>query len=258
MNCHICGKLSNPYAQARVLEKFPVQYFRCTGCGFIQTEDPYWLPQAYARAITVQDTGLVRRNLHLARFTRVVIAFLLREQGPFLDYGGGYGLLVRLLRDRGFDFYRHDPACENLFAAGFDLKDAAHHDFKLVTAYEVFEHLRQPRAEVEQMLQYSGNLLFSTQLLPPGSPQPGEWWYFGPEHGQHISFYTLKALQELAEAFHLNLLSNGAHLHLLSAEKQSPALFRLLVHPKIFVPASLLARRHSLLTEDSHKARKHG
>jgi hypothetical protein len=40
----------------------------------------------------------------------------IKKNGTFVDIGGGYGLLTRLMRDRGFDFYWKDPHCENIFA----------------------------------------------------------------------------------------------------------------------------------------------
>ncbi len=48
------------------------------------------------------------------------------------------------------------------------------------------------------MLKISRNILFTTTLLPSPMPQPGTWWYYGLEHGQHISFYSLETLQSIA------------------------------------------------------------
>ena len=65
-------------------------------------------------------------------------------KAKFLDYGGGYGMLVRLMRNYGFDFYYFDKYCQNLFANGFDLKDSACSRFELLTAFELFEHFSEP------------------------------------------------------------------------------------------------------------------
>ena len=35
---------------------------KCPKCGYVQTETPYWLEQAYVHAINRSDTGLLRRN----------------------------------------------------------------------------------------------------------------------------------------------------------------------------------------------------
>ncbi len=63
MQCQICHSLSRPLFSAPVLGKYRVSYFRCEHCGFLQTESPYWLPEAYQEPITRQDTGYVHRNL---------------------------------------------------------------------------------------------------------------------------------------------------------------------------------------------------
>ncbi len=43
---------------AKVLGKYDVQYYQCVITGFIQTEEPYWLEEAYSSAITKLDIGL--------------------------------------------------------------------------------------------------------------------------------------------------------------------------------------------------------
>lgn len=84
----------------------------------------------------------------------------------------------------------------------------------MLTAFEVFEHLEDPIEEFEKMLYFSENILFSTELVPGNNPTPATCWYFAPETGQHISLYTLKSLQILAEKYSLHFYSNGATLHM--------------------------------------------
>src|SRR5574338_82691 len=64
--CRICGSRSEPYAAGMVLDKYKVQYYSCGNCGFIQTESPYWLEEAYSSAIARSDIGLIGRNIKLA------------------------------------------------------------------------------------------------------------------------------------------------------------------------------------------------
>jgi len=54
------------------------------------------------------------------------------------------------------------------------------------------------------MLQLSKTIIFSTEILPIPVPKPDDWWYYAFEHGQHISFYSLKTLNILAKKFGLN------------------------------------------------------
>lgn len=250
MKCHICAASADPFSSAVILGKYTADYFRCPECGFICTEEPYWLEEAYSSAITGSDVGLVRRNSRLAPIVRLLLTTFFDTKGRFLDFAGGYGLLVRMLRDSGFDFRWYDRYCKNLFAAGFgaDLKDGIRYD--LVTAFEVFEHLADPAGGLDEMLQHSKNILFTTDLLPEPAPKPDEWWYYGVEHGQHVSFYTGKSLALLAEKRGLHFYTNGATVHLFTEKKLSAPLFFLLArHRTARLIAPLLVNR-SLLEAD--------
>jgi hypothetical protein len=201
-----------------------VTFFRCGRCGFIQTEEPYWLAEAYREPINATDTGYVQRNIECAQVTRAVIHWLKRSEGPFVDYGGGYGIFVRMMRDLGFDFRLMDKFCPNLFARGFEAEDSTR--YRLLTAFEVFEHLPNPREELERMLKLSDVILFGTRLAPGDRESFARWDYLGLEHGQHVSFFTFEALARLAADFGLHLCSNFGTLHLLSREHFSARIFR--------------------------------
>jgi hypothetical protein len=81
-----------------------ISYFRCNSCGFIQTEEPFWLDEAYVDVINLSDVGYVSRNIHLARITGAILRMFYNADGQFVDFGGGHGLLVRFMRDAGFVF----------------------------------------------------------------------------------------------------------------------------------------------------------
>jgi uncharacterized Zn finger protein len=42
-NCKICGHLSQKFDVAKILNKYNVNYYCCLECGFVQTDEPYWL-----------------------------------------------------------------------------------------------------------------------------------------------------------------------------------------------------------------------
>jgi hypothetical protein len=254
-DCRICSAGTELFGSATVLGKFPVCYFKCSRCGFIQTEEPYWLDEAYNSAITASDIGYVSRNLSQASLTEALIQVFFRPEKRFLDFGGGYGLFVRILRDRGFDYYRYDEFCTNVFATGFDVSgsnlSAEGEGYDLLTAFEVFEHLERPHHELEKMLALSKNILFSTVLLPGEPPPIGQWWYYGLEHGQHVSFYTSAALAELASHYGLHFVTDGNSLHLFSQCRVSPPLFRFILrHRKLVWLINKLRARQSLLPRD--------
>ncbi|WP_299285178.1 class I SAM-dependent methyltransferase [uncultured Mucilaginibacter sp.] len=212
---------------------------------------PHWLDEAYSSAITKQDIGLVHRNLSFAPIVSCLISFIFNKKGRFIDFGGGYGLLTRIMRDKGYEYYRYDTYCENLFAKDFDKVSPASPDYELLTAFELFEHLVNPVEELKEMLKWSTNIFFSTEIQKPDLKSPEDWWYIMPETGQHIAFYTVKSLRLLGEKFNLNFYTNGVNLHLFTKNKISPIKFKL---STTYLSAKLLdyfaSKNESLLMKD--------
>ena len=199
--CKICGTTTEDFDEAVMLSQYCVHYYLCPNCGFIQTEEPYWLDEAYSDAIVDSDIGLVGRNVFLSNKVAAILSFCLPHCKSFLDYGGGYGIFVRLMRDAGFDFEWFDKYCNNLFAKSFE-KKKKHYD--VVTAFELFEHLPNPMEEIRQLILLGDSILFTTLLVPNSVPKVSDWWYYAPHGGQHISFYTERALQYIAKSFDLH------------------------------------------------------
>ncbi len=213
MICKVCNSSTQRVFTSKILEKHDVKYFKCDNCGYLCTEEPFWLEEAYSRSINLSDTGLLDRNIYFSKVLSVLIYFYFNKNGIFLDYAGGYGVFTRLMRDIGFDFYWHDPYTQNLFANGFEKDIKPDSRFELITAFEVFEHLVNPKEEISKMLRLSDTIVFSTELLPREIPEPKDWWYYGFNHGQHISFYSEKTLRALANQLKLNYYNvNGIHI----------------------------------------------
>lgn len=213
MKCKICGAKSLLFGNTKITGKYFVDYYYCPICGFMQTEDPYWLPESYSTPITKSDVGLINRNLLMAEKTRNFILLCLDPGQRFVDYGGGYGLFTRWMRDLGFDFYHYDPVCQNLFAEGFEA--SPRETYSLVTAWEVLEHLVDPLTEIRKMLDFGPFLLFSTLLLPDEPMPLPSWWYYGVEHGQHVALYSQKTISYIANAFNQSVLFSNGSLHLI-------------------------------------------
>jgi len=251
MNCKICATNQIAYAQARILSKYDIQYFQCPSCGFIQTETPYWLGEAYTEVIASSDVGVVSRTISLAETTAHYISLLFNSNGRYLDYGGAYGMFVRAMRDKGFDFFWYDKYAKNLLSSGFEAK--LNDSFDLVTSFEVLEHIADPLTEIEKMLHFSTNLLFSTQLIPASQPKPDHWQYFALETGQHVSFYSLKSLEVIANKFDLNLHSSGGYLHLMTPKNIPAPLFLLLTNKITWKFCRFFFARTSLHQADFNK-----
>lgn len=250
MNCKICGSISYDFADGKIINKYSIKYYQCGHCGFTQTEEPYWLDETYAQPNNDSDTGVIRRNIVTATISRAIIFAFFNPSARFVDYGGGYGMFVRLMRDYGFAFYRVDKYCQNLFAKGFDLEEPVGDPLELLTAFEVFEHFSNPSANFDELLKISANILIRTELIPTTNPKPEEWWYYGLDHGQHISFYTVQSLRHLANRNGLNLYTNQRNFHLFTKKKISELFFRFLCRHQISSIFNFFNRRTSLIAED--------
>lgn len=248
MNCRICQTPSATLFTAKVMGKHDVRYFACPHCGFVQTEDPFWLEEAYASPISLADVGLVGRNIGFSQFLRKLITAFLDPAASFVDYGGGNGMLVRLMRDHGFDFRWHDKYATNLFARGHEHQPGTR--YELLTAFEVFEHLVDPRAEVAAMSTFSDRILFSTELIPNPPPDADAWSYYGLPHGQHVAFYTARSLELLGRELGFRYASLGAGLHLLSKQPINRFLVRVLCLHRLSNLRLLYGRRPSLVPQD--------
>ena len=233
--CRVCGATSRPVFQQQVIGH-SVRYFDCAECGYVQTEQPHWLDQAYSRAINDVDTGIMARNdLNVKRVLMTLLA-MGQLGGRVIDHAGGYGILVRMLRDKGVDARWRDKYCENVVARGFEASDDR---CELLTAFEVLEHMVNPLEEIAKMLEAGPTVLISTELVTSSStPQP-DWWYYGPEHGQHIGFFRPATLEWIAAKLGCYQASDGVSLHLFS-KSPVPARWLALVKLKRF--ASLAAR----------------
>jgi len=235
--CRLCKRRNTLLFSGKVLD-LSVRYYECTHCGFVQTEEPTWLDKAYSQVINVSDTGLVSRNLHNRNIVLSILLGMGNAKEKVIDYAGGYGLLVRLLRDYGVDAYWMDKFARNLMAPGFEYDEKAS-GVKIITAFEVFEHLVHPCKEIEQILLIAPNILFSTDLMPKKTPKLDEWSYYGVNHGQHIGFYRYETLQYLADRYGKKLLSDRHSYHMLCEPRTCDVLsvcFKHLVRFSRFAP----------------------
>ena len=245
--CKICRTPSVFFGQTEMLKKYKVRYFRCEQCGFIQTEQPYWLEEAYSSAIARQDVGIMQRNLINCEITSAVLNLLYPRVSRAVDFGAGHGILVRLMRDRGFNFFWSDLHAQNDYARGFDCQPGLTYDF--LTAFEVLEHLENPVDDLSKLMTMSDNIFVTTCLVPEPAPGLANWWYYLPTSGQHVSFYTKKSLALLAGRFERHVISFGPY-HLFSKRPLSRLLYRLASTFRTAQIVNILFRRPSLIDRD--------
>jgi hypothetical protein len=186
----------------RVLGKHDIEYLQCTRCELIQTEAPYWLDEAYSEAISSLDTGAMHRNQQTSRLT-ALLARLMRLDGTCLDYGGGHGVFVRMMRDLGFDFRWFDRYARNLYAVGFD--GAVNQCYSLVTAFEVLEHFADVSDDMDALFGPRHDLVLVGTVLHSGHVDG--WWYYVPESGQHVAFYSRRTMKWIAERYGYDVIA---------------------------------------------------
>ncbi|WP_207536945.1 class I SAM-dependent methyltransferase [Sabulicella rubraurantiaca] len=198
-----------------------IAYVRCGRCGFVFT--------THFDALTDAEIGIriYNSDYHLAdpdfavarpRSSAEVLQAMLgpdRKHLRVLDYGGGNGLLTRIMRERGYLFDSYDPYFGDRTA------EPEEKSYDLITAFEVFEHSRDPIGTSRDALRFakpSGAFLASTLTLP--NKADIDWWYIAPRNG-HFSIFTSASLDTCARALGRRVLSLSEGFHLFYAEPPS-------------------------------------
>lgn len=197
----------------------PIRYLMCSGCGFSFAPDICaWPAEEFERQIyneryvEVDPDYVEARPRHNAAQLRTMFgspAASVRH----LDYGGGNGLLSRLLRADGWNSISYDPLAER----ATDSTQLGR--FDLITAFEVFEHVPDVQGlahDLRGLLAQNGLVIFST-LTSDGKLSPGRpltWWYASPRNG-HISLYSRASLEILARQQGLRFGSFDEGMHVL-------------------------------------------
>ncbi|WP_158866652.1 class I SAM-dependent methyltransferase [Maribellus comscasis] len=186
----------------QILGKYFANYWVCKNCECIFIDKPFWLNEAYSESIVRTDTGIMVRNINTCNQLMIIFNTYFNPEIKVVDYGGGYGILARMLRDKGVNALWYDKFSQNLLARGFEYDGHSKADAML--AFEVMEHLEDPMETLNEIFEKTDCFIFSTDLLPRlNYKSTNEWWYFAPEAGQHIFFYSEKTLKTIANNFGL-------------------------------------------------------
>ncbi len=199
------------------LSGIPIYYFLCPQCGFCFAPEMYkWDITEFENKIYNSDYVKVDPDYVETR-PKSNAKFLIDIIGnkstriKHLDYGGGDGLLSKLLKDTGWQSTSYDPFVNR------DVSLNSLGKFDLITAFEVFEHVPQVKklvADLSSLLVDNGVVLFSTLLSDKEieAQKRITWWYASPRNG-HISLFSQKSLQILCaqENFQLGSFSSGFH-----------------------------------------------
>lgn len=251
--CPVCEAPTQLKFEHSVLRARQAYYLTCDRCSFTFARPADWLAEAYSSAMGVTDTGVAVRNESMARLLAAFAWLGGHGSARGLDVGGGHGLLVRMLRDRGLDFRWFDQHAQNLFAVGFE-DDGGHYDW--LTLVEVFEHLVEPYIFMKDLVdRYQPRRMFLTTELKPTDLPSTDWWYWSFESGQHVGFASLTTLEVLAGRLGYGLFSCGS-VHLLTRDPADARPFRWAASRLRRCLAALARRKLGSLTSSDHQRLK--
>ncbi|WP_431857371.1 class I SAM-dependent methyltransferase [Azospirillum sp.] len=206
--CRLCGGATRFRMFRTVRGRHVTGYFLCGACGSLQTEAPHWLEEAYAHTTVGPDYGICRRTLQLVIECFGLFTLLqLDGRRTFVDFGGGNGLFTRMMRDRGFNMLSYDKYQAPFYSDVYVVPDYAAAKPDVVTAFEVFEHLPNPGADIDALMAGRPDLVvFTTDTFDGQGP---DWGYLAPETGQHVFFYGRAAFAWIAERYGMEFCDLG-------------------------------------------------
>jgi 2-polyprenyl-6-hydroxyphenyl methylase/3-demethylubiquinone-9 3-methyltransferase len=130
-----------------------------------------------------------------------------------LDYGGGSGIMSKILKNRNWESTSYDPYYEN------NVRPQG--KYNLITAIEVVEHaldIRKTLDDIISFLDKTGVLVFSTLLA--NKKTDIDWWYIGARNG-HISILSVDSLKLLAKERNMYFQSINEGLHILQPTRNT-------------------------------------
>ena len=197
--CRLCGSPSKLSFNKKILSKYEIGYYLCENCGSLQTEEPYWLDEAYNPLNERFDTGQLVRIFYNAVFLKAILTHLNLLNCRLIDYGCGSGLLTRFMRDIGVDAWGFDSYSAPRLSIGFHTSTLE--GATVINLCEVAEHFDSPIKYFDQIFSCNPDLLImQTNLLETVNEN---WDYLAVDHGQHIFFYSPKSIEHLAKRYNM-------------------------------------------------------
>jgi Methyltransferase domain len=202
--CRLCGGTSRHVFRKTLLGHIDAGYYRCDACQSQQTEIPYWLDEAYAIEGVHIDVGSASRTIKNWLGASTLLDQLGCDKNAVaVDFGAATGLFARLMRDVGYNFHSYDKYSLPSFTNYFLLNENELAKAKVITCFEVFEHLPEPAETLAQILSADADfILFTTWFC---DNQGEDWIYYLPECGQHVFFYSQEGMRSFAGKFGYDL-----------------------------------------------------
>ena len=176
------------------------RFVRCPDCDLIFVPGSYHLSPKDERARYMHHNNTLSNEGYVSKFLEKIA--LMRKHCPgirsVLDYGcGPEPVLAQLLRREGLECDVYDPYFFPALPEG---------SYDLVISTEVFEHLRDLRAElcrIRSLLNPGGFLAVMTSLHDM-IPDFGNWWYVSDP--THICFFGRRTFGWIAGEFGLRIV----------------------------------------------------
>lgn len=207
MNCILC--LSSHSAPFKVEKKPERSYFHCAECDliFMNPAERLSPQEEKARYDNHENQGSAGHLAFLEPLVKDIddyfkSAGLVRSQLSTLDFGCGPKPSLSVLFDMkgyktfNFDLFYHPD------------QDQLRRTYHLVTSTEVWEHLHNPRQEIEKLLRLlkPGGLLGVMTSAHRGEAAFHDWYY--RRDLTHVVFFSEKTMEWIARSFKLQVLKS--------------------------------------------------
>lgn len=211
--CAVCGGSQSEF----VFEKGGFDFLRCAACGLVSISPIPTLEeieahhdQSYADGgyATFAGADSIRSAIAESRLRAVAG---LAPEGPWLDVGASTGAFVAAAAGAGSEaegLEISSVAVEHARAQGLNVHQGAVEDFRpergyaLITAFDVVEHLAEPRAFVQRLGEWllpGGALAITVPSIRSIAARVlgRSWFYYAPP--DHVHYFDPDTIRRLLE-----------------------------------------------------------
>lgn len=215
--CLICENISSKLFDVWLQNSFSADLYECKNCFFKFYPGQNWIQNSFSKRLNHLDVGAVDRTLIISEILTEICNSLGIKNDICLDYGGGYGLLTRIMRDKGFNWKNYDPYTEGIFSENHNC--SLENNFALISLIEVCLHFEDPVNDFFQIIKHANTLIFTASI--PKKPFDSNSSIVTKESGQHIAIYSLDSLKIIANKIGCHFYSDKKFIHIFTRKKLS-------------------------------------